>query len=206
MASPDPPKYFTPAQPAEIEIRIKGSLFIAYVVPMGNRAAAEKIVAVRRTQYPDATHHCFAWRLGFDEALLALSNDAGEPAGTAGKPILQALESRRLTNAICVVTRYFGGTKLGTGGLIRGYSAAAFAAIDQAPLIEAFPVAALRLQYDYAFTGAVEKVLHQIGGRVLSQNFSDNILCTIEVHRDKVEQAREMLGDGCSGRIMIESL
>lgn len=196
--------YFTPVHPVEVQNAVKHSRFIAWLMQASTREAIDEALESRRKKLPDATHHCFAWRIGFDHELQAFSSDAGEPSGTAGKPILQALESRRLTNVVCVVTRYFGGTKLGTGGLMRAYSAAAFAAVDKADLAEAFPVAALHLQYDYSFAGAVEKVLHQLNARVLSQHFAEKISCTIEVRRDAIERARELLKDACSGRINID--
>ena len=127
MNPADSSMLFTPIQPVEAQLVIKHSRFIAWLISIANRAAAEESLEARYKKFPDATHHCFAWRIGFDNELQAFSSDAGEPSGTAGKPILQALESRRLTNVVCVVTRYFGGTKLGTGGLMRAYSAAAFA-------------------------------------------------------------------------------
>ena len=204
MSPADSSKYFTPFKPVEEQLVVKRSRFIAWVIPVTTRVAIDEALESRRKKFPDATHHCFAWRIGFDHELQAFSSDAGEPSGTAGRPILQALESRRLTNVVCVVTRYYGGTKLGTGGLMRAYSAAAFAAIDQTQLAEAFPVAVLHLQYDYPFAGAVEKVLHQLNARVLSQDFAEKISCTIEVHRDIDDRARELLKDACSGRITID--
>jgi len=203
MSPADLSKYFMPFRPVEAQLVVKHSRFIAWLIPISNRAAIDEALQMRRKKNPDATHHCFAWRIGFDHELRAFGSDAGEPSGTAGKPILQALESRRLTNAICVVTRYFGGTKLGTGGLMRAYSAAAFAAIDQAELVEAFPVVVLHLQYDYTFSGVVEKILHQLNSRVLSQDFAEKISCMIEIHRDAVVSAHNLLKDACSGRISI---
>lgn len=204
MSSAESSKYFTPLKPVEAQIVVKHSHFIVYLSPASNRAVAEEYLEIRRKKLPDATHHCFAWRIGFDGELQTFSSDDGEPSGTAGKPILQALESRRLTNVICIVTRYFGGTKLGTGGLMRAYSAAAFAAIDQAELAEAFPVAVLNLQYDYPFAGAVEKAIHQLNARVLSQDFTEIIHCQIEVHRDFVQRTQQLLNDACHGRIKLD--
>lgn len=197
-------EYFTPENPVQAELSSKRSRFIAWVAPASSRSAIDDALESRRKKFPDATHHCFAWRIGFDHELQAFSSDAGEPSGTAGKPILQALESRHLTNTICVVTRYFGGTKLGTGGLIRAYGAAAFAAIDQARLVPVFPVTALRLSYDYVFAGAMEKVFHQIHARVRSQDFTDRITCLLEIHRDSVESACALLKDASCGRLHLE--
>jgi len=204
MSPADSSKYFTPLKPVEAQFVVKHSRFIAWLISVTTRAAIDEALESRCKKFPDATHHCFAWRIGFDNKLQAFSSDAGEPAGTAGKPILQALGARHLTNTLCVVTRYFGGTKLGTGGLIRAYAAAAFAAIGQARLIPVFPVTALRLSYDYVFAGAMEKVFHQIHARVRSQDFTDRITCLIEIHRDSVEPACALLKDASAGRLHLE--
>ena len=203
MNAPETTEYFTPAHSMEWELSLRRSRFISQVAPARDREDVERMLALRRLRFRDATHHCYAWRLGFGERLSALSHDAGEPSGTAGKPILQALEVRRLTNVLCAVTRYFGGTKLGTGGLIRAYSAAAFGVIDRASLVASFPVVRVQLEYDYAFAGAVEQTLRQFRATVTAQDFSARVRCTVEIHRDEAEVVRAMLTEACSGRIEI---
>ena len=114
--------------------KIKGSRFIATVAPAGSRAAAEAIVEALRDCHPGARHTCFAYRLGAAGDVFRYADD-GEPSGTAGRPILRQIEGRGLTAMVVVVTRYFGGTKLGAGGLLRAYAAAAGAGPDQASAI-----------------------------------------------------------------------
>ena len=98
------------------EIVIKGSRFIAHATPVSAQSAAAEFIASISQRFHDATHNCFAWKIGLSDAAVFRFSDAGEPSGTAGRPILQAAETRDLTNLAVVVTRYFGGTKLGTGG------------------------------------------------------------------------------------------
>lgn len=116
--------FHTIARAAEAEIKVDGSRFLAEAIPVDSRATvASEIEAIREREHK-ATHHCTAYRLGRDGAD-ARSNDDGEPTGTAGPPILRQIEARDLTNTLVVVTRYYGGTKLGTGGLVRAYGDAA---------------------------------------------------------------------------------
>lgn len=124
-------KYFTIAGVNRSQIKIKGSSFIATVVPAKDRAEAEEILQKLRSEFYDATHNCFAYRFGPDGLDFRYSDD-GEPSGTAGRPILFALNKFSLTDIICVVTRYFGGTKLGVGPLARAYSQSAIEALEGA--------------------------------------------------------------------------
>ncbi|MCA9739293.1 MAG: YigZ family protein, partial [Gemmatimonadetes bacterium] len=122
----------TVARAVRVEIpRIKGSRFIADLVPVSDAAQADAAVDAARAAFPDARHHCFAWRVGARGDTFRFGDD-GEPAGSAGRPILQHLEGLDVTDAVLVVTRYFGGTKLGVGGLIRAYGGAAAAALEAA--------------------------------------------------------------------------
>ena len=108
----------------------KGSRFIATAVPVADEDAAKAALAQLRAEMPDATHHCSAWRIAAPS--LERANDDGEPGGSAGRPILSAIQGRNLVNVAVIVTRYFGGTKLGVGGLVRAYGAAAAAVLDAA--------------------------------------------------------------------------
>lgn len=114
-------KYYTIAQPVFSEIKVKGSNFIAGAYPVPNSETALYTLKTIRTKYFDATHNCFAYRIGFDGTDFRASDD-GEPSGTAGKPILFMISKYELSDVLVVVTRYFGGTKLGVGGLVRAYS------------------------------------------------------------------------------------
>src|SRR6266480_952803 len=126
--------YSTIEKPALAEFKDRGSKFIAYAFPISSvEAFKEKLNAIKK-DHPKATHHCFAYRLGLDKNNFRLS-DAGEPSGTAGKPILGQIDSRNLTNTLVIVVRYFGGTLLGVPGLINAYKSAAALALQLTPVV-----------------------------------------------------------------------
>ena len=199
-------KYYTIVAPVEAESRVKDSTFIAFLHPVATRQEAEACIADRRRKFPDATHHCYAFRVGFDERLIAKSSDAGEPASTAGRPILQALERRHLTNLVAIVTRYFGGTKLGTGGLVRAYGGATAAAIASATLVEAFSKQFLRLRYSYAQTAAVQKILRLVAAETLQEKFDGEVSQVIAVRLPRAAETGSLLREACAGKIIIEAL
>jgi uncharacterized YigZ family protein len=196
-------EYYSIVAPVEAELRVKDSRFIAFLSAAASRQEAETRIAERLRQYPDATHHCYAFRIGFDDQLIAKSSDAGEPAGTAGRPILQALERRHLTNLVAVVTRYFGGTKLGTGGLVRAYNSATAAAIASANLTEIFPKQTLRLQYAYMQTAAVKKILRLVQAESLHEDFGAEVVQIVALRASRSDETRRRLRDACAGKITI---
>lgn len=182
--------------------KIKGSRFIASVAPAASAAAALAFVEARRTEFRDATHNCFAWRLAVGDGGFRYSDD-GEPSGTAGRPILQEIDGRGLAQVVVVVTRYYGGTKLGTGGLVRAYGGAAAAALETAPIIEVPVVEALRLTYDYALTGAVEGVLARFDLSPTQADYGAAVEVEVSVPVEVVEAVRQALGEATAGRIAI---
>lgn len=137
-------------------VRVKGSRFIADLAPVPDEDAALGFLAGIRARHPDASHHCWAFRLASERAR---SDDDGEPGGTAGPPILRHIEGADLSNVVCVVTRWFGGTKLGTGGLVRAYGDAAAAAIEGARIVVRPVLVRFRVDHDYDLTAPVAGVL-----------------------------------------------
>ena len=185
----------------ELEIdKVKGSRFLALLSPAGSLAKAQEILAARRTEHRDATHNCWAWRLGF-EPETSRSSDDGEPAGTAGKPILQEIEGRRLTDVVLIVTRYFGGTKLGKGGLVRAYAEAAAAALDAAAIVEIAITRPLEIRFDYQLTGPVMAVLSSFRLAPSGASYDDSTTLQLAVPDDEIEDLRRRLVDATTGRI-----
>jgi uncharacterized YigZ family protein len=168
MASSDP--YPTLAGRGEAETRVRASRFLAVAAPVGSEEEARALLAERQRLHFDATHHCSAWRL-HDGVWRA--NDAGEPSGSAGAPILAAIDGAGLEDCAVVVTRYFGGTKLGVGGLIRAYGEAAALAVRGAPRRLATPADRVRVRYPYAHTAAVMRVMERVGAREVGHGFAD---------------------------------
>lgn len=175
--SPPPPDQGTITTAVRVEIeKIKGSRFICDLAPVGDAAGALGHIERVRAVEPDATHHCWAYRLGSGESR---SSDDGEPGGTAGPPILRRIEASHLVDVVAVVTRYYGGTNLGTGGLIRAYGSAVAAAIDAAPVVRRPRTVAFRLEHPYDLSGAVGRVLASANAEVVSSRYE--AMVTLEV-------------------------
>ena len=150
--------YHTLAAPAEAETRVRGSTFVALAAPVVDEEGAREVLAERERRFYDATHNCSAWRL---HGGVWRANDAGEPSGSAGAPILAAIDGAGVADCVVVVTRYYGGTKLGVGGLVRAYGEAAALALASAPLLAAVPAVRCRLRYPYEHTAVVMRALEQ---------------------------------------------
>lgn len=147
--------YFTVAKAWTREERIKGSAFIAFVTPVGGvEDALEKLAAVR-AEHADATHNCWAYRVGAEVRF----SDDGEPGGTAGRPMLEVLQKRGLDHVLAVVTRYYGGTKLGAGGLVRAYGGSLAKALDEAGRVEVRDTVSRTVSAPFADLDAVHRLL-----------------------------------------------
>ncbi len=182
--------------------KIKGSRFIASIEPVVSPEDAMAFVEARREEFRDATHNCFAWRLGLDQDAMRFSDD-GEPSGTAGRPILQEIDGRRLTNVAVVVTRYYGGTKLGTGGLIRAYGGAAADALDAATIVETPIVEMLRFVFGYEHSGAVQGVLSAFSLEPTQADYGARIRMVIAVPIEDVERLEQALIDATRGQVNL---
>ena len=158
-------EYLSIAGPVEAEIEDRRSRFLAHLEPVSDEAAARAVIESVRKQHHTAGHHCSAFILGPDGAV-ERSSDDGEPAGTAGAPMLEVLRGRELRDVVAVVTRWFGGTLLGAGGLVRAYSVAVAAASDAAELVRYRLANMLELGVDYAIAGRIEASLRDRGVRV----------------------------------------
>lgn len=167
--------YLTVASKTSGLYKEKGSKFLSFVFPIASVEDAKDQLELIRKEYHDARHHCFAWIIGPDEAHYRASDD-GEPNHSAGDPILGQLRSRGITNTMAVVVRYFGGTKLGVGGLIVAYRAATQDALDKAEVIEKEIVQGLILKYEYAYTTEVMRLVKDFELLILSQEFESACL------------------------------
>lgn len=185
--------YETPAQAAEAEIRRRGSRFRARLVPVGDERAAKASLDRVRDEERSATHHCWAWRLGWPP--MERSSDAGEPSGTAGAPILRAIESAGVSDCLLVVSRWFGGTKLGRGGLVRAYGAVARACLEGADLSERVETRRLLLEFPYERTGDVERLLGSERVTIRERSFGEGVLLEVELEVGRLEPLRAALAD-----------
>ena len=156
--------YLTIEAPAEALYKDKGSRFLAFAYPVANEEQIRERVDALRKKYFDATHHCYAWRLGpSGDSFRAV--DDGEPSSTAGRPILGQMLSRNVTNALIVVVRYFGGTKLGVPGLIAAYRESAAAALDASSVVERTVDAVLEIGFGYLVLNDVMRIVKEMQPR-----------------------------------------
>lgn len=154
------------------EYKEKGSRFLAFAFPVKDEVAVKLHLDALRKTYFDARHHCYAYVLGMKTQRIR-SNDDGEPNHSAGDPILGQIRSHGLTDCLVVVVRYFGGTKLGVGGLISAYRTAADDALSKAERLEIFPESGFSIIFDYVHTGEVERVLTELPVVVDERLFTD---------------------------------
>jgi uncharacterized YigZ family protein len=191
--------YRTIASSATATLKVEGSRFLAEAVPVASREAAEKHIEAVREREHQATHHCTAYRLG-TEGDEVRYNDDGEPSGTAGQPILRQMDARDLTNTLVVVTRYFGGTKLGTGGLMRAYGDAADAALDQASIVERVVRVPVQIRFAYDDTTPARQVLRQFDATVTDSDYTDVTELTVGVRASEVEVFVDAFRNALSAR------
>lgn len=164
----------TIAAPVQAEIIEKKSRFIGYAAPVESEEAAQTFLQEIRTKHRDATHNCYAYQVG-EHNQYQRSSDDGEPSGTAGRPILEVIKGSGLANIIVVVTRYFGGTLLGTGGLVRAYSATAAAALAQAEAVRLIAAAEFSLTVEYQNWQRLESWLTANAYPVQDVRFTDKV-------------------------------
>lgn len=167
--------YLTISTISEGLYKEKGSKFLAFAIPVTSVSEVKTILEEKRKVYYDARHVCYAYLIG-EETKESRSNDDGEPSGTAGKPILGAILSKQLTNVLIVVVRYFGGTKLGTSGLINAYREASFDALENNEIIEKNIETPIEINFDYISMNDVMKVIKELSPTILNQEF-DNLCC-----------------------------
>ena len=170
----------------------KRSRFIAYAVPVRTVEEVKEQVDKFRKQYYDARHVCWAYMLGPDRSTFR-ANDDGEPSGTAGKPILGQINSLELTDILVVVIRYFGGIKLGTGGLIVAYRAAAAEALSLAEIEERTVDDEITVQFEYPFMNGIMRIIKEDNPEVLSQSFDMNCEMTLRIRKSEADKLRNRL-------------
>ncbi len=174
--------YPTPAASVETEIEVKKSRFIARTAKVTDRPAALAFVEQARQDFPDARHHCWAYLLGNPvSASSAAANDAGEPSGTAGKPILNVIQHKGVGDVIVVVIRYFGGIKLGAGGLVRAYSGVAEAAMSILPLAQAVAMRHVNISLDFSKEQLLRHWSEQYGAQVLQVDYTHQVAMQLSV-------------------------
>ncbi len=197
------PEYKTVYRGGEGEITEKKSRFIANVVPVSSEEEAEEFIESMKKKYWDARHNCYAYIIGERGEIKRFSDD-GEPGGTAGKPILEVLAGEGITNAAIVVTRYFGGTLLGTGGLVRAYGAAAKAGLSASAVINKIPGMRLSITTDYTGLGKIQYLLGQRGITVLDTVYTDKVEMEALVSLKEGAAVKAEITEGTNGQAVLQ--
>ena len=182
-------EYLTIAAPAEAQYTEKRSRFLAFALPVRDAAEARAAVADLQRRYHDARHVCWAYMLGSARTDF-LSNDNGEPSGTAGKPILGQINSLGLTDVLVAVVRYFGGIKLGTSGLIVAYRTAARMALEAAPAVVRHDMARITFHFPYAAMNDAMKLTRDFDVTVVDRQFDNTCRMTLDIDADTAPRLR----------------
>ncbi len=206
--------YLTIERDSEIETKVKGSRFIARAILSVSREAAEETLAFWRKKEFDATHHCFSYIIQGEFSPEALDSspdrnifrysDDGEPSGSAGKPIYDQLLGRHLVDTLLVVTRYYGGTKLGVGGLVRAYSEAASLALDQAGQLRKYHYSSFRLETDFSQYQQVLNLLNELAGEIDNSEFSDRVRLSIRLRYSSASEFKAKFIELTHGKGILE--
>ena len=193
--------YQTLKRAVTARLEIKKSEFIAYAYPVTSREEAMFHVEQLREQYPDARHFCWGYIIGDpDNTTSAGFDDDGEPSGTAGRPILNVLQHKSIGNVIIIVVRYFGGVKLGAGGLTRAYAGSAQAAVDEMTLNPYVPMAQIQILAEFATEAQCRYMIENLGGHIDDVAYSKQVTLTATLAEADVDSLKERLA--MNGRVL----
>lgn len=194
-------RYRVPARETRVEIRVKNSRFIATAAPVRTVEEAKEFVARVKQEFGDASHNVPAFQVGYGPSLVAHCSDDGEPAGTAGRPALAVLQGSGLGDIAVVVTRYFGGTKLGTGGLVRAYGDAVREVLTQLPLAEKVPTHTAALVAPYSLYEQVKLLVEQWNGQILEESYAAEVTIVARFTAEAFPGFQDALRELSHGRL-----
>lgn len=196
--------YITVKHPSEFEYEDRKSVFIGEAAPVSTEADALAFIERVRKKYPDARHHVYAYVLR-ENSIMRFTDDR-EPQGTAGMPVLDAIRKNGCTDTVIVVTRYFGGTLLGTGGLVRAYTSAALGALNNAEIIKYDIYTELSISVSYQDYGKIGTVLSSLEARIEDTEYSEDVTVTCKLPKTNYEQLAGELTEVTSGRVKLNIL
>lgn len=197
-------RYPIPAAPARAELQVSNSRFVAVASPTATVEEARGAIAAARAALPDASHHCYAYLVGYGASVVAGMGDDGEPAGTAGRPMLAVLRGADLGDVTVVVTRYFGGTLLGTGGLVRAYGDATKAVLELLPRAERVELRELSVRVSYGSYAAARRALEGAGAIIANEAFDVEVRLVAHVPAEDHAAAVFALGEATAGQAVLE--
>ncbi len=200
--------YFFILEPVKQELEVKRSRFMGFLEPVAERSQAIDVLNRYRAHYPDAAHHCWAYAIGDpNSGGLQASSDDGEPGGTAGKPMLNVLQHKSLSDVMAVVVRYFGGVKLGTGGLVRAYSDTIQACVDSADQQGILQMREARIElwlhFEYANESGIRQLLSTFGASILACDYTETTNLKVSLLASDCEVLVDHIGNLCRGNIEV---
>nr|WP_315042436.1 YigZ family protein [uncultured Moraxella sp.] len=195
--------YFTLSAPCQAVLEIKKSEFLAFAYPIDSREQIMFHMEQLRQKYPDARHVCYGYIIGNPSNTTSAGfDDDGEPNGTAGRPILNVLQHKAIGNCLVAVVRYFGGIKLGAGGLTRAYSQATQMAVDNMTLSEFVPKSVVKVATDFANESFVRHIIDGLGATVVSVDYAKNVILSVEIAEKDITNLTEKIG--FYGKLLLE--
>ena len=205
MISSPSDEYLTIRSLVRAKTKVEGSIFIATAIPVDSEEETKSSIQKICKEFFDATHNCFAYRIKSGDKESERFSDAGEPRGTAGMPILSAIQSENLFCVLVVVTRYFGGVKLGTGGLSRAYRQSAQGALQEADKVTKLITGEIDLAYPPGATGKVNQILTKYGVRFKNQGYENGPTARVEVRKSLLDELKKALIEVTNGQIRFKS-
>ncbi len=197
-------RYRIPAKETRTEITVVNSRFIATIAPVFNVDEAKAFVKKIKAEFTNASHSVPAYVVGHGASVTAHCNDDGEPSGSAGRPALAVLQGSGLGDAAVVVTRYFGGTKLGKGGLVRAYGDAVRAVLKVVPLAEKVPTHTVMIALPYAHFERVKRLIAAYSGKILDEEFAADVTVTCQFDMENFPAFQEALNEMTHGTLSAE--
>ena len=197
-------RYHIPAEETRTEIEVKRSRFIATLAPVFSVDEAKAFIQRIKAEFSDASHNVPAYQIGFGRTVTAHCNDDGEPSGTAGRPMLAVVQGSGMGDLAVVVTRYWGGIKLGTGGLVRAYSDATKEVIAATPLAEKVPTHLTMLAFPYTYVERIRRLVESHNGRLLDEEFAADVTITAQFTVERFPHFQKELQEMSHGSLSAE--
>ena len=190
--------------PGTARLVVKRSVFIGYASQVKTEDEARAFIEKIRAYHGDANHNVSAYVINDGRNFAVRYDDDGEPRGSAGKPVLRVIQNKGLSNVVVVVTRYFGGIKLGYGGLVKAYGDAASLAIESAGIVEAYETERFQVTFPYSLFHTVKETIEKAGAKVVGENYSGSVTFTVEARKDDAEELMELLVEKTRRRVKFD--
>ncbi|MHC5293248.1 YigZ family protein [Listeria welshimeri] len=194
--------YLTIQSDGKHEIIIEKSRFICHIMRVTTESEAQTFIQTIKKEHRDATHNCSAYIIGENDQFQK-AHDDGEPSGTAGVPMLEVLKKKKLRNIAVVVTRYFGGTKLGAGGLVRAYGSAVSETIQTIGIVECTLATIIKCSFAYSLVGKIENALEQKSYQINDKEFTDKVVFHVFVDNDDIPHFRKWITEMANGQLEL---